>query len=357
MSTSEKRKPRLVVARDEVGVSRQPPPNPPEYEPIDVWPPPKEWKRSHERQPARLLAVSVAMLAILVIALFLYIRPPTAILTLTTTVTTTVTTTEYGHISLNASKVVLGSTIEIVGHIANKQDKKIKIEIYDMNGKKHRSFDLQINGSFRLVGLTSGVYIIKINLDDKKVIYETNLTILKPTITLSKNEAHVDDYVTVFGFNFNLPQPITICIDRNNNTQCDPGEYKDSILADQHGFLSYKLKIPPISKGNYTILASDGRNNASATFSVKPHLQLNSTVVKKDKRLNITGYGFDANQSLTIQVVNEKQLLQNEVRTNQDGSFTLTLDYSVLCKSGYGPYAVKVSQENIEPVYYTCETT
>lgn len=348
----------MVDTRYEIIISEQPPPGPPDYVLIDAWPSVEERRESHGRMPYKLLAIAalatLAIAATMLATLFIIpqqsmVKTTTATRILTKEVTSVITKTATRQTSLNASIAVLGSRIQIAGNIPDRQSTSIHVFIDD---KEKGRGSVQQDGSFNftilLVKLTAGVHEIKIKLDNNTV-YIGRLTILKPTLTLASNEVKVNDNVTVFGFHFNLSQAISICMDRNKNNECDENDYHKYATADQNGFFQIELEIPAIPKDDYTILASDGLNIVSAPFSVVPHLRLNSTVVLTGKGLNITGYGFEANKPLNIQICNPVCTIKSST-TDGNGSFSLVLSYDEL--KPIGQYMIKVEEEDVEPVYY-----
>ncbi|MEM1949158.1 MAG: hypothetical protein QXO30_01880 [Candidatus Caldarchaeum sp.] len=354
MDNEEKRKPRLVTAENEVSIPvQQPPPSPPHYELVDRWDGPEE---RQSRPPTRLLAIAALVITALIITP-LILRPPTVptavVSTITELRTTRITnnivhtTTIYRYISVNATNVVLGSWIEIKGKITVEQT-PIKAEIRVMEGAKTiKNYTLAVNGSFRiplqLTGLTPGVYKLTLALNND-TIYPADLRILEPILRISAAETKVNHNITVFGFNFNITQNITICIVANKDKQCDGFKY--NATADRNGFFNLSLKVPEMPKGNYTLIAFDGLNKASANFTVKPHLSLNSSFMQNTHGLKISGYGFEANKSLTVMICQQGGIyVDKEVRSNENGSFSLDIAYQELQPCGPGQYLIKIKQD------------
>ena len=111
---------------------------------------------------------------------------------------------------------------------------------------------------------------------------------INPKITLSANEITVGSTIIVSGIGFASYKTIQVLIDNL--------PISGTIISDSSGkFTGFNLKIPEITGGTHTVIASDSLNNtAKNDFSVSPSISINPDNGAVGTNVTITGNGFSS---------------------------------------------------------------
>lgn len=341
MASEGRRKPQLIGYQNEVRPEEREPPSPPEYELEQSWPPAEERTESGSNLLVKVLAIIIAvtlanvLLSIFIIPQFTPVNTlevtTTQLTTIIATYTTTTTTINYATIRVNASSILLGAVLEIVGEkFENHNGRTLTARIRE-NGSNIGTANV-INGSFRLTtspleNIKPGYYSITLMIDSQEVGRFT-ITVRKPELHISSSHVKVHDTLEVWGLNFRPGLPITICIDTNGDGQCH-GEENKTVTPNQYGFFNHTLRIPRLPKGSYKVIASDGGIDVNATLSVGPRVGVNATRVRSGEGLKVTGTGFPANSSIRVQLCRGDVCYDHqESNTEEDGSFVTIIPIS-----------------------------
>jgi hypothetical protein len=114
-------------------------------------------------------------------------------------------------------------------------------------------------------------------------------------ISANPNSGAVGTQTTVSGSGFNVNAPVNIFFNGNSGT------FLGSQSSDGSGNLpGIGVTIPNVTAGNYQIVATDGFNRASTSFSVPSSLSLSPTSGATGSGVGVSGTGFVQNESIII---------------------------------------------------------
>ncbi|MFC1992670.1 IPT/TIG domain-containing protein [Chloroflexota bacterium] len=162
--------------------------------------------------------------------------------------------------------------------------------------------------------------------------YDTAGFITKQSIAISPTSGVAGEEVTVTGTGFKANKSINITYNGTSVTTSPV-----SFTADSVGSFSTKFDVPAYGSGTFTVAATDGTNQANASFSASASVSLAQTTGSIGSEVTISGIGFEASNPVTITFAEVKV---GTVATDADGSFSGT--FTVPNIAG-GDYAVTAS--------------
>ncbi len=137
------------------------------------------------------------------------------------------------------------------------------------------------------------------------------------TITRSPTNGPVGTSVTVTGSAFLPSSPVTISYDGaqvTNGTTSSIGAFTSIFL------------VPSSTRDAHTIIATDGTNTATTTFTVTSSLSRTPTSGPVGTTITLTGYGFAASTTITIRWDGTQLATSpSSVATDSKGAFTATV--------------------------------
>ncbi|MFC2051673.1 hypothetical protein ACFLT4_02970 [Chloroflexota bacterium] len=152
-------------------------------------------------------------------------------------------------------------------------------------------------------------------------------------ITLNPVEGTVGSQVNVSGTGFAASKSVTITFDST--------QVATTSTNSAGSFSNATFNVPASYQGSHTIQAKDSSNNADTeTFTTKQSMTINPTSGVAGDTISLSGTGFTATSSLTINFDSEAV---TSVTTNNVGGFTTTL---TALPRGAGSYEIQVIDGN-----------
>ena len=171
--------------------------------------------------------------------------------------------------------------------------------------------------------------------DDGSDVAQADFTIL-PEITLAPSSGRIGARAEITGTGFRGSQTVTI---RFN------GEHVSTTATDANGSFADSFMVPADSSGNYPVMATDGVNSLTTTFTitVSVNLEPNEGYVGMPVTLSGTGFTGPVTVSYNGEVV-------ATVTADMDGNFAVTFD---IPPSVHGHHTVSASDmlNTVEAVF------
>ncbi len=118
---------------------------------------------------------------------------------------------------------------------------------------------------------------------------------IKQSVTISPKSGPVDTKLTVTGKGFRDDRPVTITFD-SDEVDTSPA----SVDTDENGSFTASFQVPTCVNGTVEIVASDGKYNATAEFTIRASIALDPGSANVGDTVSITGNGFRANRLITL---------------------------------------------------------
>lgn len=157
-----------------------------------------------------------------------------------------------------------------------------------------------------------------------------NFTV-SPNTSFTPTSGGVDTEVTVSGTGFGASQAITLTFD---------GSAIATTSTDANGSFSAVALIPEHGSGSYQLIASDGTNAGSSSFTISPVADITPASGFVGTEVTVSGTGFAASKSLPVLFDGDLVSTNN---TDTKGNFTGSF---VVPASNAGSYTVQVSNED-----------
>jgi hypothetical protein len=123
------------------------------------------------------------------------------------------------------------------------------------------------------------------------------LTVAAAGISVNPNSGAVGTQTTVTGNAFKINTTVSVFFNSGGNS----GTFLGSQSSDASGNLpGLIVMIPNVTAGNYQIVATDGVNRASTSFSVPSSLSLSPTSGPTGSGVTVSGAGFFQNESVIV---------------------------------------------------------
>lgn len=139
-----------------------------------------------------------------------------------------------------------------------------------------------------------------------------------PSLKLKPTEGPVGTEVTAMGAGFRPNVSYRIQLE---NVWLKPGT-----TNNRGGFVTV-FKIPPVPCGDQdiTAISQAAHQLAHATFKVVPQItQVEPAEIVLGAPITVSGTGFGSNEPIRVQLGDSPVRLDTEIRTNSDGTFTVT---------------------------------
>ncbi len=171
--------------------------------------------------------------------------------------------------------------------------------------------------------------------DDSSDTAQADFTIL-PDITLSPSLGRIGVRAEVEGTGFRGNQTVTV---RFN------GEHVSTTATDANGSFSDSFMVPAHSSGNYPVMATDGVNSLTTTFTITVSVSLEPNKGYVGMPATLSGTGFTG--PVTVRYEDE---VVSTVTADTDGNFAVTFDIPA---SVHGVHTVSASDalNTVETVF------
>jgi len=218
-------------------------------------------------------------------------------------------------INLDPEEGTVGTEVEVTGEGYDDRE-DIAVE-YDGRSLDIESGDedTDSNGEFEFITLipesTAGAHTITVTGDDSNVEAEAEFTV-EPKMTITPESGAVGDTITVSGTGFGGEVEVIITLDGTQVAQKE---------TDDDGSFTVTFAAPSRAAGSYDIAAEDDDDNSDeASFTIAATVvNLSPTTGNVGDNVNVSGSGFQANESISITFDN---VPVKTVSTDSDGTFT-----------------------------------
>jgi len=164
--------------------------------------------------------------------------------------------------------------------------------------------------------VSTGSYLILAEDEDDSDIFATTTfeVVVNTAINVSPTTGFVGDSITIVGSSFGAGATATVYFD---------DEEIDTVPIGIDGSFTTSIDIPESATGAHTITIEDtaGRS-ATATISVEPEMTVSPTSGAVGDTINVSGTGFDAEETITILYSNVAVTPTVPITTGVEGSFS-----------------------------------
>ena len=169
---------------------------------------------------------------------------------------------------------------------------------------------------FTVPALPFGPYkVFVLDVETESTNTASAFLIVESTMILSLEEGSCGDEVTVEGYGFNAASPITLDFAGTDITPT-PQPY-----SDDFGSFTAQFNVPRVPEDTYTVYASDGANDAFASFSVIPKIILHFTSGPPSTLVFVNGTGFAPHSAVSLGFGSFNVTMYPPTSTEGDGSF------------------------------------
>jgi hypothetical protein len=136
-----------------------------------------------------------------------------------------------------------------------------------------------------------------VDVSDRNNTASQSYTILSPTLVLTPNSGTVGSSVVATGSGYDPTAHLTLTFGPAAISSCTAG----SLIANATGKLSCTFPVPVVADGANTVLATDGLNGASATYTVgAPTLTPTPSHGNVGSSVTVSGSGYARSSALTL---------------------------------------------------------
>jgi len=169
---------------------------------------------------------------------------------------------------------------------------------------------------FTVPALPFGPYkVFVLDVETESTNTASAFLIVESTMILSLEEGSCGDEVTGEGYGFNAASPITLDFAGTDITPT-PQPY-----SDDFGSFTAQFNVPRVPEDTYTVYASDGANDAFASFSVIPKIILHFTSGPPSTLVFVNGTGFAPHSAVSLGFGSFNVTMYPPTSTEGDGSF------------------------------------
>ena len=195
----------------------------------------------------------------------------------------------------------------------------------------------------------SGVYPVQAYDWSGEVAYLVATALFTVTgiaeITIDPEDGTVGTEVEIQGEGFDSSEDIEVFwddVDADNELDIEDG---DEETDDDGEFYDTLIFVPESSAGDHTIIVKgkDSETEAEATFTVKSKIAIDPSSGSSGTKVTVSGTGFGKREYVTIYFNDVEVELPERLRTERDGSFTVTFTVPELAP---GIYVIDVEDED-----------
>jgi hypothetical protein len=139
---------------------------------------------------------------------------------------------------------------------------------------------------------------------------------VEPEMEMSPLDGIMGDEVNISGTGFGASKDITIKYGDTTITQTT------QITTDTSGSFNGSFDVPVIAGGSYTVTVSDDVSDLTSNFTVGSGITINPTSGEMGDGVQLTGYGFQANRTITILYGNVVIIPTAPITSDTVGNFT-----------------------------------
>jgi hypothetical protein len=165
--------------------------------------------------------------------------------------------------------------------------------------------------------VVSGTYYVYATYeDDDEIVAKDSITIIATEISVSPTKGTVGTKVTITGSGFDENEGIDITFG-STSVDIDSGDDE----TDSDGEFTCYIIVPKAAKGSQTITAEVSSDEAEASFTVEPKIEIDPEDGGVNDLITVTGTGFSKNDDISITF---DGVTQTTGESDSYGSFTAT---------------------------------